>query len=354
MYSTCIFCNAPLGANEAVESFPVGRRLAFDGAKGRLWVVCRSCGRWNLSPVEERWEAIEESERLFRDTRTRVSTENVGLARLPDGTELVRIGRPQRPEFAAWRYGDQFGLRKRRRLIVGGGATAAAVGIGGALALASPMLLMGAVGLLPVILTAAGARRPALGSARRAELALLDDRGEPILGGPGRVFHRARMRTGGEFPEGWWLDLETSRYDPDGNHTYPSEIRKHVVHGPPAVRAVSVFLASANASGGGRAEVQRAVGLLERTGSPEEYFLHAEQDARKRGWGYQEVWHMPREVRLALEMATHEDAERHALEGELAELERQWKSAEEIAAIADRLAIPKEVERKLEQLRKAR
>lgn len=43
MYSTCMFCNQPLGANEAVETFPVGRRLAFDAAKGRLWVVCGKC-----------------------------------------------------------------------------------------------------------------------------------------------------------------------------------------------------------------------------------------------------------------------------------------------------------------------
>lgn len=31
---------------------------------------------------EERWEAVETCERLFRDTRVRVSTEHVGLARL--------------------------------------------------------------------------------------------------------------------------------------------------------------------------------------------------------------------------------------------------------------------------------
>ena len=58
MYSTCIFCHAGLGSNEAIEHFPVGRRLAFDAAKGRLWVVCSACERWNLSPLEERWEAI--------------------------------------------------------------------------------------------------------------------------------------------------------------------------------------------------------------------------------------------------------------------------------------------------------
>jgi hypothetical protein len=78
MYSACIFCNRPLGSNSVIEEFPVGRRLAFDAEKGRLRVVCRSCERWNLSPLEQRWEAVEAAERLFRGTRLRVSTENVG------------------------------------------------------------------------------------------------------------------------------------------------------------------------------------------------------------------------------------------------------------------------------------
>jgi hypothetical protein len=92
MYSTCIFCNASLGANEALEHFPVGRRLAFDAARGRLWAVCPRCARWNLTPLEERWEAVEECERLFSSTRVRVSTAQIGLARLAEGTELVRLG----------------------------------------------------------------------------------------------------------------------------------------------------------------------------------------------------------------------------------------------------------------------
>ena len=96
MYKTCMFCNRPLGTNEVIETFPVGRRLAFDAQQGRLWVVCRKCERWNLSPLEERWEAVEMCERIFRDTRVRVSTENVGLARHQEGLELVRIGAPMR------------------------------------------------------------------------------------------------------------------------------------------------------------------------------------------------------------------------------------------------------------------
>jgi hypothetical protein len=146
MYRTCLFCSGDLGHNEAVEHFPVGRRLAFDAAKGRLWVVCRKCERWNLTPLEERWEAIEECERSFRGTRLRVSTDQIGLARLKEGLELVRIGDPQRPEMAAWRYGDQFGRRRRRQYLVGGGV----VLLAGTVVVAGPMLgLIGAGAISP-------------------------------------------------------------------------------------------------------------------------------------------------------------------------------------------------------------
>ena len=124
-----MFCQKPLGTNEVVESFPVGRRLAFDAARGRLWVVCTKCERWNLTPLEERWEAVEDCERLFRDTRIRVSTDHIGLARHPEGLTLVRIGKPQRPEFAAWRYGDQFGRRRRRAILYGAAGIAVVGGI---------------------------------------------------------------------------------------------------------------------------------------------------------------------------------------------------------------------------------
>ncbi len=119
MYTTCVFCKKPFASNEVVETFPVGRRLAFDSAKGRLWVVRRKCERWNLTPLEERWEAVEACEKLFRATRIRTSSEHIGLAPHPEGLELVRIGRPLRPEFAAWRYGDQFGKRRRRAIALG-------------------------------------------------------------------------------------------------------------------------------------------------------------------------------------------------------------------------------------------
>src|SRR5689334_16625155 len=147
MYSTCLFCQSALGKNEAIEHFPVGRRLAFDAAKGRLWVVCRKCERWNLTPLEERWEAIEECERAFAGTKLRVSTDEIGLAKLREGLELVRIGEPQRPEMAAWRYGDQFGRRRRRKYLIAGGVVVVAATV----VVAGPVFgLVGAGGISPM------------------------------------------------------------------------------------------------------------------------------------------------------------------------------------------------------------
>jgi hypothetical protein len=109
MFRNCLHCTADLGANDAIEAFPVGRRLAFDASQGRLWVVCGRCGRWNLTPVEERWEAIEQCARRFQATRTRVSTAEIGLARTHGGLELIRIGAPERPELPHGDTGVSFG-----------------------------------------------------------------------------------------------------------------------------------------------------------------------------------------------------------------------------------------------------
>ena len=89
MYSTCLSCHASLGANEMLEHFPIGRKVAFDPKRGRLWAVCPVCRQWNLAALDERWEALDEAERFFRAARLRTSTDHIGLARLADGSELV-------------------------------------------------------------------------------------------------------------------------------------------------------------------------------------------------------------------------------------------------------------------------
>ena len=53
---------------------------------------------------------------------------------------------------------------------------------------------------------------------------------------------------------------------------------------------------------------------------------------------------LPLVDRLALEMAANEDTERRAMAGELLELERAWRDAEEVAAIADGMFGPAQLE----------
>ncbi|CAN5221586.1 hypothetical protein BH20GEM2_BH20GEM2_10660 [soil metagenome] len=327
MYSTCLFCNQDLGANEAIEHFPVGRRLAFDAERGRLWVVCRRCERWNLSPLEERWEAIEECERRFSATRMRVSTENVGLAKLSEGLELVRIGSPQRPEFAAWRYGDQFGRRRRKRFVQVGlglgafgavlaGGAAAGVGIGG----------------FAWFLHRVG-RRIVQGDPQ-AVVARLPTEDELV------EVRRKHLPHVELFPgdAGAWRLLVPHRVDGE------RELREFT--GPEAVRAAGLVLPAINRFGGTREQVGDAVRLLESAPDP----LVALQDRTRWQVNGEAVAKFPHPVRLALEMAAHEEQERRALEGELAMLEAAWREAEEIAAISDDLLVPAGVRSALERM----
>ena len=315
-----MFCKKPLGSNDVVEAFPVGRRLAFDPAKGRLWVVCRSCERWNLPPLEERWEAVEDCERTFRDTRLRVSTENIGLARHPEGLTLVRVGRPLRPEFAAWRYGDQFGRRRRKAMFhIAVGATA--LGTLGALgSLAAGISVVGIVNL-PLQLWNLWRNRRALihlnlGDGRsiglnRQDLSntqlRLDERGDGL-----------RLRIGKGHSPTTWFEGEDARH------------------------MASNVLPAMNPMGGTKKTVRQAVDRIEAAGHPDDFIADiAGADDFKSGTGESGmVSIMPTPTRLALEMALHEEQERRALEGELWLLERAWREAEEIAAISDNLLLP--------------
>jgi hypothetical protein len=350
MYRTCLFCNSDLGHNEAVEHFQVGRRLAFDAAKGRLWVVCRKCERWNLTPLEERWEAIEECERAFRGTRLRVSTDEIGLARLKEGLELVRIGDPQRPEMAAWRYGDQFGRRRRRQYLIAGGV----VLVASTVVVAGPVMgMIGAGALSPMTnLISTGASlyrakktivvpgpegrtlRTRLADLDRVKMELLDDQlalSVPVV--RGKQLH--------------W------RFGPNRETV--------TLTGEDAVRAAGALLPRLNSNGGSAEQVQRAVGIVEESGTPAELFSRAARDLRDKSatsWGdprrRSALKRVPVATRLALEMATHEESERRALEGELYLLEEAWKQAEEIAAIADDMFLPASVDSELARLRAAR
>lgn len=318
MYTSCMFCNKPLGANQVVEHFPLGRRLAFDASRGRLWVVCQKCERWNLTPLEERWEAVETCERLFRETRVRVSTENVGLAKHREGLELVRIGAPLRSEFAAWRYGDQFGRRRKRAILYGAGA---AVVFGG-------VIIGGAVtGVISGAVLAQSGNFWNLWANGRNLVKLRTDEGRTI-----------KLKQ---------MDLLGTRLRPaEEGAGFRLEVRqgksKQSFEGAEAERLVGVIMPKINRGGGKTQTVQDAVSEIERLGHPDQFLKDVVTGDRfrdKKGVaGY--VNKMPQPTKFALEMALHEEQERLALNGELWRLERAWEEAEEIAAIADNLLVP--------------
>jgi hypothetical protein len=329
-----MFCNTDLRTNQVVEPFPIGRRLAFDADKGRLWVVCRKCERWNLSPIEERWEAIEACERIYRGIRTRVSTDNIGMARHMEGLELVRIGAPLRPEFAAWRYGDQFGRRRKKAILVGVGAGAVlgTVAVAGIATGVISGVVMGQFGNFFNIYR--NGRTLVKVKAEGGEVVKLK---QPDL-------DRARILSAGAESE-WIIEIERGS-------------KKRRWEGEEAWRMANRIIPAINRSGARKSTIDDAVREIETAGHPMEYLRLASLEGTQSS---ENLWaratrsgtwrpiapkhlgliqRLPSHARLALEMALHEEQERRALEGELRALEAAWRRAEEIAAISDDLLLP--------------
>lgn len=359
MLTSCAWCATPFPANESIEEMPVGRRIAFDSAKGRLWAVCRRCERWNLAPIEQRWEAIEACERTFRASRLRASTDQVGLARLRDGTELVRIGAPLPVEFAAWRYGDQFGRRRTKAIALGVGSVAAA----GAVAAGAVALGVSLTAFLPLIHVAnvANVMRTTAALVRQEAVAnpaggLVKPIGYPRLisvpdsdGGWGlEVPYTARVAEDGRPAESWWTR----------NMNKSIAIGSVRLVGPQAREHLSRFVPRLNRAGAPAPRIRGAIDLIGEAGGAEGLprFLarHRARFTAQQTFGDSgDLIALPSEVKLALEMSAHEESERALLAGELAALEAQWRTADEEAAISDDLLLPPGVREKLEALRKA-
>ncbi|MBK6489497.1 MAG: hypothetical protein IPF98_22175 [Gemmatimonadetes bacterium] len=361
MLTSCAWCNTTFPANDGVEFLPIGRRIAFDEAKGRLWVVCRRCERWNLTPIERRWEALEECARSFRDSRLRASSDQVGLARLRDGTDLVRIGAPPPTEFAAWRYGDQFGRRRARAVAFGVGGSAAVI------ALAAGAVTLGGslVALLPFVqvttlvlnLGASGA----LSRQRPVE--------DPSTGGSVIPIGHPKLVAASDADGGWGLELQYSiRADEHGvleGSWWQRSLHKNSaiatlrLVGPPARQLLARHAPRLNRIGAPSSRIQGAVHLIAEAGGADELPLflarHRSRFTAQQTYGDSgELPSLPAEVRLALEMASHEEVERAILAGELAGLEAQWRGAEEEAAISDDLLLPPGVRESLARLRATR
>jgi hypothetical protein len=341
MYTRCIYCSAPLGRNDTVEEFPVGRTVAFDAAKGRLWAICGRCARWNLAPIEERWEAVESLERRFRDTRLKVQSENVGLSKAPDGTRLVRVGQALPGELAAWRYGEQFAGRRRKYLATAAGSVA----VVGAFAATN---LFGMTALTPIVLPVLYGwtiwRSHSGPQQRLAPLgANVAPGGKPVLV-RARDLHESHVERPIAPGERFSLRLRLPDPRPFLSLRFGERTRDVRLAEADAVRVLRRGMVHVNAKGARPEQLRAALQLLDEQ-DVDAYlrrlpsFGRQLMAARKQSpidWIGADAPLAP-ELRLALEMALHEEDERRALQGELAELEAAWRDAEEIAAIADAL-----------------
>ncbi|HEU0055168.1 MAG TPA: hypothetical protein VFQ39_18405 [Longimicrobium sp.] len=396
MYRSCIHCAAGLGRNEALEAFPVGRQVAFDPEKGRLWAVCARCRRWNLAPIEERWEAVEEAERAFADARLKVTAENIALARLADGTRLVRVGRAPARELAAWRWGGLLQARWRRsRLRSGAVAGSATFAVAGALLFLGPFTPPLNAGLVAAWWAGVRAARNGVERVvRDVARARGDRRVLARVRADGAVVTLRRGHLRGAWIEPASDDGAIALHVPaveavegiggarflGGLEAMPSPV---VLEGAAARNTLARALVRVNAAGAGAGLVDEAVEMIARAPSPADYLaalaanrvtlgLPGEDDVlstsvgpsgvdlywlrRAEGEGIpperREAWRQATTRRvvcgarwggpllgITLEMALHEESERRALHGELALLRAAWREAEEIAALADRLAM---------------
>jgi hypothetical protein len=284
------------------------------------------------------------------------------LTRLREGLELVRIGAPQRPEFAAWRYGDQFGRRRRRRLVRVGIGTAAVGGLAAGFVTAG---IGTGAGLWLLARMGEGAYERIVHGSPNAVVANV-----PLVSGERLAIQRRDLRkiTLGTNREtgSWALSIPQARTQ-QARHGMGQGARWKryvgspvILSGDDALRAAGFVLPAMNAAGANEGQVATATGLVEDAPSLVELLARigrlggAPADAHQLGGSSRDIGTLAKldvPVRLALEMAAHEESERRALEGELVLLEAAWKEAEEIAAIADNLLLPPGIEDRLKQER---
>ncbi|PYP35420.1 MAG: hypothetical protein DMD46_13100 [Gemmatimonadetes bacterium] len=307
MYRTCAFCNGKLDGDGGPSGLGVGRRLAFDEWKGRLWVICPKCSRWNLAPLDDRLERIEALARAAGEGRVAAATEQVALIRWQT-YDLVRVGKPRRLEFATWRYGERLRARRREQLKFVLPVTVAAVG----LAVAVNVAAGGSVGVfvwnMPNI-----ARMLYTGMVGRRRVTLVEP---PICERCGTVLqlrakHVAYARVVRQTQQDVGLILSCPSC-----HTEGAMLVGHEAEA--ALRQGLTYLALAR---GRQQRVEEAARLVESAGGPDQLIA----DVARRALTLRSL---AGERRLALEMAVDERLE-------IEELERQWKEAEEIAEIAD-------------------
>jgi hypothetical protein len=272
-------------------------------------VVCPRCTRWNLTPLDDRLERIEAVARAAHQGRVVAATSQVALIRW-QRYDFIRVGSPPRVELATWRYGERLRTRARERARVVVPLTLAALGLGIAVNVAAG----GSLGIFVWNLHGL-ADAAYLGFVGRRRIRLVEPPACPRCG------HLIQLRA---------KDVQHARLlrqtGPDAAllvHCPRCLGEAGLLTGAEAARALRQGLTYLNASRRGRRGAGDAARLVDRSGGAEGLVRDVAAAAAP-------LRSLAPERRLALEMALDEQAE-------LAEIERQWHDAEEIAAIADGL-----------------
>ncbi|MEZ4415767.1 MAG: hypothetical protein R3E10_08425 [Gemmatimonadota bacterium] len=329
MYRSCLACRGTLEPNEHLPTLPIGRMVAFDPERGRLWVVCQRCGRWNLVPLEQRWEAIQRCKQLHTEWPMVSQGPSLSVARGTDGFEVIRVGDEDPEALLRRRLQDRLHRRaqlelpavvtwpRRRRWILGASTAVASVGLMGAGIAAGGLLAPLAI----VALLRAGLEPPRQGVVRIGAHTL--DR---------RALNNVRLvATDDDY--GWMLALP-------GRWT---------LSGRDAVHAIYSLLPLVNRFNPDPETIERA--LTHRAKKGPGFHDQLRAAARRYGPGRSaRLAKLARHERLALEIGAEEALE----SGDATDLEAAWARAEELAAISDDLLIPSAVERTLAALRRER
>ena len=322
VYTRCLVCATAFEANEALEHLPLGKRLAFDPARGRLWAICRTCKRWSLTPIEERWEALEELEKLARDKATLLSqTDNIALMK-SGPLEIVRVGRANRTEEAWWRYGRELASRRQqyKRLSLAGSLAAGAVMVGG--------WATGGMTLIGMWFVWGNAPEAVTDAARWLRFGGAAWRGRRECLRCGHEFKNLNYRDRGGF--GLFPGDEAGSVDlvyrcPKCGHYRDGGLR---LTGQEAERALRRTLAFHHFAGASERRVVSASRLIQEAGTPQDLMRIVVKDGRRLG-------DLQRTGAVALEIAANESVEQQMLEMELADLEARWRREEELASIVD-------------------
>jgi hypothetical protein len=322
LYTRCLVCAQPFEPNEQLAHLPHGTRLAFDPARGRLWIVCRGCRRWSLTPIEDRWEALEEIEKLSRD-QARLLSQTDNIALLKSGPlEIVRVGRASLAEEAWWRYGRELASRRQQwnKLGVAGSVAAGAVMLGG--------WATGGMTFFGVWLLAGHGKETVRDGARWLRFGSSAWQGDERCPGCGHAFRTvpyADRSALGLFPATDSGKMDVVARCPRCGAYRDGGLR---LTGQEAERTLRRVLAYHHFAGASERRVVSAAKLIQEAGSPQDLTRIVIKDGRRLG-------DIQRTGGIALEIAVNEASEQHLLELELAELEAHWKREEELAEIVD-------------------